>query len=147
MKYLDHSCFCQFALAKLLPEIQRVTDFREYFKVSLPRWVVIAEVHSQRLDIPSCPGNRKGCVKPVFPPAYPYTMRLIVIDLRATGLLVPGEVFDDLLKTTFLFNSDHGIISVVCADNFLAAHLEPDDVRVLPELESQNLHDEAWRSG
>ena len=31
---------------------------------------------------------------------------------------------------------NHGIISVVCADNLLAAHLEPDDVQVLSELES-----------
>ena len=38
-----------------------------------------------------------------------------------------------LLKTTVLFKIDHGIISVVGADNLLAGHLEPDDVRVFPE--------------
>ena len=74
-------------------------------------------------------------------------MRLIVIDLRVTGLFLPGEVFDDFLNTTVLFNSDHGIISVVCADNLLAVHLEPDDVRVLPELESQNLYEEDIKKG
>ena len=30
----------------------------------------------------------------------------------------------------------------MCADNLLAANLEPDDVRILQELESQNLDDE-----
>ena len=33
------------------------------------------------------------------------------------------------------------------ADNLLAAHLESDDVRIFPELESQNLDDEDIKKG
>ena len=72
---------------------------------------------------------------------------LPTVDLCPTGLLKSGKIFNDLLETLVLFNSDYCIVSIMHTDDLLPAHSKTDNIGILPKLQSKDLNNKNVKKG